>query len=742
MKNYDERMESIRNKSEKLRRSKRRKAVIAVSCASMFVLALALTLFVPYSTALPDVSMYKDSPYYPVIQQLNAYNYEPPEYKNRYEALMDQLQSWADKDGAEATVSGTPWMNATVAADNWADQEQIPEMDFMGGMAPPTADAPNDEPNPPVGDSGNYEEVTDNQVEGVIEADIFKRTNTHIFHLYCDILNVYTIEGEDSQLVGSYDIQWLLQEAAENCYLGDPQMYLSQDGKTLTLLLRYDSKTDCGTVLLDLDVSNPEKVQEAARVFFPGNYISSRMVDDELLLFYTCSFGTDVNYDDPSTYVPQYGWVDDLKCIDGEDIIVPDVMTETNYTVVCKLDGKTLELIDCKALLSCASDVYVSQEHIYFANPYWKIMEKTDEKITTREVTQITGISYTGEALAQIGSIQVEGAIKDQYSMDEFDGMLRVVTSTVNDRTESNRNPYDVQPDIWWESGQKSVNLYCIDLENWSVAGMVESFAPEGEEATSVRFEGSTAYVCTAELIQLKDPVYFFDLSDPKNITWTDTGIIGGYSSSLVNFGENTLLGIGYDENRNLKIEVYREAGEKVESIACYTRECYFSEDYKCYYIDRENGLIGLPIWDYSDNVLAYIGDTYLIVQFDGNSLIPVLETSIGSLDDARADRIDGWFYILSNTLTVQKLWTERMQLEGTVVDISGGGQIYYCTFITEDGTSYFFQLQNCCMTTENAVRYAVGDRIRVYYDYDGELYQHDGSYKVPGIWHLEILED
>ncbi len=633
MKNFDERMESIRNKTEKLRRAKRRNAAIVFSCAGAFVLALVLTLFVPYSTALPDVSMYKDSPYYSVIEKLNAYNYEPPEYKNRYEALVDELQ------GIVLTMDAAPGVGNEIAPEQPAWN--------AGSMV---SDGSDSDP----GTSDVYAEVTDNQVAGVIEADIFKRTNTHIFHLRSEILNVYTIQGEESQLVGSYKLAQFFPEDAMNILCDAPEMYLSQDGKTLTLRLGYDSKTGLGTVLLNLDVSNPEKVQEAEYVFFPGNYISSRMVDDdELLLFYTCSFGTDVNYDDPSTYVPQYGWLDSLTCVDGADIIVPEVMTNTNYTVVCKLDGKTLEVTDCKALLSYASDVYVSQENIYFANSYWKTMEKTDEEITTRQVSQITGISYRGEALEEIGSILVEGTIKDQYSMDEYDGMLRVVTSTSNDRVEKNYGPYDVQPDIWRDFGQKSVNLYCIDLESWSVAGMVESFAPQGEEATAVRFEGTSAYVCTAEIRVMTDPVFFFDLSDPKNITWTDTGIIGGYSSSLVNFGENTLLGIGFDDNRNLKIEVYQDTGEKVESVARYVKYCAFSENYKSYFIDRENGYIGLAVYSY-----AYEKFVYVLLRFDGEDLIEemVLELPKPAMEICRADIIDGYLYVLHEGLTVEKL--------------------------------------------------------------------------------------
>ena len=74
----------------------------------------------------------------------------------------------------------------------------------------------------------------------------------------------------------------------------------------------------------------------------------------------------------------------------------------------------------------------------------------------------------------------------------------------------------------------------------------------------------------------------------PYHITYKDTGDIKGYSSSLVDFGDGYLLGIGYGNDRNtLKIEIYVETENGVVSLCSYERrDTQFSEDYKSYYIE------------------------------------------------------------------------------------------------------------------------------------------------------------
>ena len=202
--------------------------------------------------------------------------------------------------------------------------------------------------------------------------------------------------------------------------------------------------------------------------------------------------------------------------------------------------------------------------------------------------------------------------------------------------------------------------LYCIDINTWETVAKVENFAPKGETVESVRFDGDKAYVCTAVVVTLTDPVFFFDLSDLNNITVKDTGEIDGYSSSLVNFGNGYLLGIGINDAWELKIEIYEESEDGVVSVTAYEKPFDFSRDYKAYFIDRKNQLIGLGIADYSgkyndkDERLRYI-----VLHFDGFELREVMNVGIGaSLDHCRATLIDGYMYILGfDRLEVVKLW-------------------------------------------------------------------------------------
>ena len=102
--------------------------------------------------------------------------------------------------------------------------------------------------------------------------------------------------------------------------------------------------------------------------------------------------------------------------------------------------------------------------------------------------------------------------------MDERDGILRVVTGT-----EKGRYPAAAlvgQNNAGFVSSPNA-NLYCVSLaaDGWQVVGQDIGFAPDGETLQSVRFNGQYAYVCTAVTVTLNDPVYFFDLSDPRALS-------------------------------------------------------------------------------------------------------------------------------------------------------------------------------------------------------------------------------
>ena len=213
-----------------------------------------------------------------------------------------------------------------------------------------------------------------------------------------------------------------------------------------------------------------------------------------------------------------------------------------------------------------------------------------------------------GDELVGEGSVIIEGSVHDRYSMDEYEGILRVFATTSWSEYKNNETYYS------FGISNANVSLYCIDISDFSVVASVENFAPYGESVQSARFDGDTAYVCTA--IELSDPVFFFDLSDLDNITYKHTGTIEGFSTSLIDFGEGFSVGIGVGSYGYLKIEAYVEDGDNVTPLCSYEADAYYSENYKSYYIDRENGLIGLGITDYS-----YEGNErgrYILLHFDG----------------------------------------------------------------------------------------------------------------------------
>lgn len=627
MKTYEQRTKDVLEKIDILQRKRKLSVVKAAVCAGILV-ALALVLFLPFGTNPPDVRQYRNSPYYDLIRKINVATYRRPSYTNNFEKLLaGTLRKFAPMAPGAAGEKGEP----------------VTTMPVPGEM-----------------NTGNaYQEVTDNQVEGVTEGDLIKRTDKHIFYLSPDQLNVFSIAGQDSEKVGCYPIN--LNGAALFTYSAEQEMYLSADGTAVTLILPgfgdalTEGKKEAFVCILTLDVSDPESITEIGRVFLTGRYLSSRLVDGNLLLISQYQIGKSVSFDRPETYLPGIGTPGQMQYVAAEDIFAPEELSNTRYTVMTMLEQKSMAVKDSSAFLSYSEELYVSKENIFATRSFTETTGRgeVDGDIWGRQtMTQITCMGYDADGFTQKGGITVAGTVKNQYSMDEYEGVLRVVTST-----NKQVNQYRVEGDSAWSmslENTRNVNLYCISMADWSIVACVESFAPEGESAESVRFDADVAYVCTAEVITMTDPVYYFDLSDLSNITWKDTGTIDGYSNSLVDFGDY-LLGIGYNGERELKIEIYAETETGVESVAAYERGCAFSEKYKSYLIDRENQLVGLGVTDFSDR-----SGKYILLQFDGYQLRELTVTELNGVNDnKRAVLIDGWLYLFNDSaeMKVEKLW-------------------------------------------------------------------------------------
>ncbi len=602
-----------------------------VACL-VLVVALSLYLFIPFSTEGPNLTAYMDSEYFPLIETIADYRYQPSRYKNNFEVLTAGMSNLlGNLLGGLAKGDSAPGF----AADN--------------GSAP-ESNAPDGS-----GSNGSYVEVTDNQVAGVVEADIIKRTDRYIFRLGQGTLNVYSIAKEETKRVADISIPKMSDEYNSYKYSTNAEMYLSEDGNTLTIIKWYnDSSYNSKVGILSLDVSNVEDIKVKGEVSIDGSYSSSRMVDGKLLLISEYYFNSSkVEYDKPETYVPTVTKNGEKDCIRFEDIIFPETIGNTRYSVVALLDEDNLDVLGASALLNFNGAIYVSENNVYVARQYTETVDLSEESHGYYSIrkSDIAVLNYSGEALINKGILTVDGSIKDQYSMDEKDGYLRVVSST---------NDYGYSPDIDENEyiasiiGEKneSVSLTVFKLDGCEKIAEVKDFAPEGEEAVSVRFDGDNAYVCTAVVVTFTDPVYFFDLSDYANITYTDTGVIEGFSTSLIQLGDGFLLGIGEENWQYNKIEVYEEGEGDVVSVDKYFFEGEYSTEYKSYLVNREMDMFGFGVTYFYDEETGDYGHMYILLAFNGYELVEVAKVKMESYDASRfrAVLIEDYLYITDDT--------------------------------------------------------------------------------------------
>jgi hypothetical protein len=119
-------------------------------------------------------------------------------------------------------------------------------------------------------------------------------------------------------------------------------------------------------------------------------------------------------------------------------------------------------------------------------------------------------------------------------------------------------------------------------------------------------------------------------------------------------------LGIGFNDRRELKIEVYEEGETGVNIVTAYEQDVSFSLDYKAYFIDRENQLIGLGVTDYTNDYgIEESPERYIVLHFNDFALREVLNVGIGAYPDyCRATLIDGYMYILGQeSFKAVELW-------------------------------------------------------------------------------------
>ena len=401
---------------------------------------------------------------------------------------------------------------------------------------------------------------TNVQEVGVDEADIVKTDGRRIFTLSSGRLVV--VDAASRRTVGSVTV-------AEGW---GRELFIDGDGLLLITRSSSDSADGSETVLQRIDVSgSTPRIVETLNV--QGNYLSARSVGGTArvimrydpqwnfpFVFPQNESATDVaetanraavlnsTLDD---WLPHYalGSADSSTgslMVPCDDVHAPSVFSGFGVTTVISVPiGGDFDPSQSTAVMAPGDTVYASTGSLYVATTRWIDSDEFGSdgdwnEDVWREAwqerrTNVHRFDISGDTAAYESSGEVLGVIRNQFSLSEHDGYLRIVTTV---------------GDPWGDESESQVRVLSTDGDVLTEVGSVGDIG-RGENVQSVRFVGDVGYVVTFRQI---DPFYTIDLSDPANPEILGELKIPGFSSYLHPISDTMVLGVGSDADEDGRV--------------------------------------------------------------------------------------------------------------------------------------------------------------------------------------------
>jgi len=299
-------------------------------------------------------------------------------------------------------------------------------------------------------------------------------------------------------------------------------------------------------------------------------------------------------YEDETPYIIEF-------CTEELQGIVPDsVIAKINklntYDISEAAKMTEIGVIFDNYLMSLSGDEIAQVEN----NISNALQEYYSEHMRELEKTGIVKIGLDSLDVTATGS--VPGSLLNQFSMDEYNGYLRVATTAGGGFGFS----------WFWVSNGSANDIYVLD-GNLSVAGSVQGLGLT-EQIYSARFIGDKGYIVT---FRQTDPFYILDLSDPLNPQLKGELEIPGYSSYLHPITGDKMLGIG-QEDWKVKISLFDvQNPEQPAELDKYILEDYWSDilsTHHAFLLDEAHEIFFLPGSE-SGYIFSYAGNNLELVK-------------------------------------------------------------------------------------------------------------------------------
>ncbi|MEV4315219.1 beta-propeller domain-containing protein [Actinocrispum sp. NPDC049592] len=328
-------------------------------------------------------------------------------------------------------------------------------------------------------------------------------------------------------------------------------------GSTLVLVDLAGAAKTVGTLSVDGAYIDARQVGAVARVVVRSQP-QLRFVYPDQTRNYNSSLKENREIAQRSTiedWLPRYqldseGTHSEGRLVDCERVSHPAAYSGTGMLTVLTIDlNRTLGTGDPVTIAADGDTVYGTGTSLYVAddrrNRY--IPLRFGEGIADTspapapppppaEKTQIHRFDIAGSGPPRYaGSGEVDGTLLNQYSLSEYNGYLRVATTTGQFSS--------VAEGSGARQSQSMITVLQRQENGLAQVGKVDGLG-KGERIYAVRFFGAVGYVVT---FRQMDPLYTVDLSQPARPRVAGELKITGYSAYLHPVGDNKILGVGQE---------------------------------------------------------------------------------------------------------------------------------------------------------------------------------------------------
>jgi uncharacterized secreted protein with C-terminal beta-propeller domain len=487
---------------------------------------------------------------------------------------------------------------------------------------------------------------TNEQAAGVREADVLKTDGEYIYAINSNNLLIVKADKGEMELVSK-----IPQPAADEgqvyfeMYVAGDRLIALRHGYNTVALANAGAVseenlpdgglsasciaypvggyiTDTSVDIFDIsDRQSPAKLHTLSQ---SGDYNNSRMIGGFLYLI-TTYYGGDlsmIDEGDPRTFVPLYAHDGEQFTPEESDIILPPGASWPSYTVIAGIDAAgTGGFVSQKSVYGEAGTVYVSPGAVYLVRSDWQEAKTETQsefiKYTSMTESVLTKLTLDAGRVEPSAQARVPGSVLNQFSLDEYGGALRLVTTDDRNTWYDFENYNPMRSDADWGrlpvGESKTTNaLYTLD-GNLGVLGKVAELA-EGERVYSCRFMGDICYFVT---FRQTDPLFSVDVSDPAAPKVLGALKIPGFSEYLHPYAEGRLFGLGRDADavtgiqQGLKLTMFDNSSpadvRELHTLVVGDEYSAAEQNHKAILIDAEKGLVAFPAYG-----------KYLIYGYDG----------------------------------------------------------------------------------------------------------------------------